>query len=136
MDRRKLLKLLAVAGATLTVPLTALGVDQNGSKVRAQSSISSAPFKNILLVECNVVDMVNGTERRIAIEDTRPVSITEGKKPFSISIAESDSDYLAMTFFDLIDDRLVAGKTLYVGKNGLQVLKDRGVVLQFSTHES
>ena len=135
MNRRKLLQGMAVAAMASLAPAVALS--RTVDVARPVPSPGSSPgFKKILMVECTVIDMINDSFRKIGIENSDPVEITEGRKPFAISVKEDDENFLSVAILRKTRDGYVTEQTIGAGKNGVQVLRSRGVVLQFRTFDS
>lgn len=135
MNRRKVLQGMAVAVIASLAPVAAIA--RASDSTRPSPAPGSTPgFKNILMVECTVIDMINDSDRKIGIENSDPVLITEGKKPFAISVSEDDGDFLSVAILRKTRNGFVTERTIGAGKNGVQVLRDRGVVLQFRTFDS
>ena len=133
MNRRSLLIGAAVAIAATAVPGLSAAAGRAADSEGSAEGVTG--FKQILVVQCTVIDMINDTQRTISIENSGPIVISEGKKPFAISVSEDDADFLKLSILRNTQDGYVVEKTVGAGKNGMQILRGRGVILQFRTFE-
>lgn len=135
MNRRNLLQGLAVGVIASLAPAVALSATASDGRP-TRNAESYGKFKSIALVECTVIDMINDSHRKIAIESSEPVAITEGRWPFAISVSEDDDEFLSVAILKETPEGYVTERTIGAGKNGVQILRDRGIVLQFRTFDS
>ncbi|UHQ23747.1 hypothetical protein LVB77_03260 [Lysobacter sp. 5GHs7-4] len=133
MNRRNFVQGLALIAASMAAPLA---IADTSSKTPEQVATPQAAqsFRKVAVVECTIVDMVNGKQRVVSIENSEPVVIKESSEPFAISINEHSDDLLSMTIYTLRNGRMTKEQRTYIGQNSTQILKKKGVVLQFVTH--
>lgn len=134
MNRRNALSRIALLGfGSLLLPaLPALAGDESG---RASMTDHRQKDLGVLAVELTVYDMIQGTQRKIAVLDSSPVLVSEGKKPFYVSIAEDSEDFLSVVISEKGKGGEKEEREIFAGKVGHQIFLDRGVVLGFVTHE-
>lgn len=136
MHRRHFVQTLSLLVATATAPLAFAGAVSEAPGDGTEKKQEARAFRKALVVQCTIIDMISGKQRIVAIESSAPLMIDEGKGPFAVSIGEHGDDLLSMTIYSRKGDDLIKGQTTYIGMNSMQVLRNRGVVLQFVTHES
>lgn len=136
MNRRMFLQGVAAAVAAVAIPSAVTAGNSDASRQAPTGAITYAQFESLALVECTVIDMTTGKQRKIAIDSPKPQRIDEGRKPFFLSVEEHDEEFLSVTFYHAKGKELVKAQRIFAGKNGMQILKDRGIVLQFTTYSA
>lgn len=134
MHRRSFVQGLTLVAAAMAAPFVLAEVASQEPAPKQSQAPSSQTFRNIAVVECTIVNMLNGKQRIVSIEGPSPIMINEGRAPFALSIAEDRDDRLSMTIYSRRNGELTEGQTTYIGRNSMQVLRHHGVVLQFVTH--
>lgn len=129
MNRRNAISKIALLsiGTILSPALPALAADM-------PRRIAKEDF-GVLAVEVTIYDMIQGTQRKIAILDSNPVFISEGKKPFYVSITEDNEDFLSVVITETEKGGSGSQEQIFAGKVGHQIFLERGVVLGFVTYE-
>lgn len=135
MNRRNFVQGFALIVASMAAPLAIAGAPAKSSE-QATAPQAAQPFRKITVVVCTIVDMISGKQRIVSIENSAPIMISEGREPFALSIGERDDEYLSMTIHGLRDGQLTEGQTTYIGRSSTQILRKKGIVLMFVSHDT